>query len=196
MKPALALDWGGVLVTDGSQSAWPVLEQKIGIPAVESSRLWVEELQGPADRGELGEEEVWAALASLKPGARQEDIRRIFLSEYVEIPHGVSVLRAAFAAGWTTILATNNVSAWIGWWRQRYDWVGLFGVIACSSDIGARKPEPAYYEALHRLVETPLVYFVDDKPENVQAAEHAGFSAILVDEFGMWEPPRTLQALI
>jgi HAD superfamily hydrolase (TIGR01509 family) len=196
MKPAIALDWGGVLVTDGSRTAWTALERELGIPVDQSAQMWADELQEQADRGELSEDDVWAALASLRAGVCPRDIRRIFLDEYVEISHGVAVLRAACAAGWTTILATNNVRAWIDWWRQRYEWVDLLDVIACSSDMGTRKPEAGYYEALRRMVDLPLVYFVDDDPENVHAAKQAGFSVRLAGEHGEWEPPPGIQALI
>jgi FMN phosphatase YigB (HAD superfamily) len=192
--PSIALDWGGVLVTDGSQQAWSVLERELGIPAEESAAVWYEELQEPADRGEIPDAEIWSALARCRPGVREAEIRAVFLAQYVEIPHGVRILRAAKAASWEVVLATNNVSAWFGWWKERFEWLELVDTVCCSSDIGARKPEAAYYVRLRSMLADPEAYFVDDKPENVAAARQSGFRAILTDSKGLWSPPAALHA--
>jgi HAD superfamily hydrolase (TIGR01509 family) len=192
--PAIAFDWGGVLVTDGSQLVWPVLEQRLGLPARATAALWHEVLQVPADRGLISESEVWRALAQCKAGVREADVRRIFLEQYTEVPHGIRILRAAKAASWRIVLATNNVSSWLDAWSSRFEWYGLFDAICCSSDIGARKPESAYYERLKAMLPGDETYFVDDKAENLAAAEAQGFRTILARDLDHWAPPAALHA--
>lgn len=190
--PSIAFDWGGVLVTDGSREAWPVLEHELGIPADEASAMWYQDLQQHADLGEIGEAEIWSALARCRPGARVADIRRIFLEQYREMSYGVGVLRAAKAASWEVILATNNVRSWLDWWAGRYRWFDCIDLICCSSDIGARKPDGSYYAYLQGLVSDPHAYFVDDRQQNTDAADRHGFRAILADDEGLWRAPNGL----
>jgi FMN phosphatase YigB (HAD superfamily) len=190
--PSIALDWGGVLVTDGSQHAWSALERELGVPAEEASAIWYRDLQHAADRGEIAEAEIWSTLASCRRGVCGADVRRVFLAQYREIPHGVRLLEAANAASWETVLATNNVGSWIDAWRARFGWLDTFDVVCCSSEIGARKPDDAYYVRLRSMISDPHAYFVDDKPENVRAATKFGFRSILADGDGLWHPPREL----
>ena len=194
--PSLALDWGGVLVTDGSLTAWSVLQERLGIPEREAATLWQDELQVAADLGQIAEEEIWKSLASLRPGVAENEIREIFLSQYVEIPHAIRTISAAHAAGWQLVLATNNVRAWLTWWRKKYAWLDLFDEICCSSDLGVRKPDSEYYALLRAMMTERDGFFVDDKQVNVDAAAAAGFRAILADGDGFWSPPDALLEIV
>lgn len=189
--PTIALDWGGVLVADGSKTAWRAIEKELGIPERETAKLWYDELQIKADLGEIDERYIWRTLATLGP-VHPEQIREVFLEQYVEIPQGVTMLRAAHAAGWQIVLATNNVRSWFGWWGEKFDWLGLIDEVCCSSDLGVRKPEAAFYEHLRRVMTDPAGFFVDDNGDNVKAATRAGIQAILADDEGRWRPPREL----
>lgn len=61
-----------------------------------------------------------------------------------------------------------------------------------SFETGARKPEPAIYDAAARAARTApeSIFFVDDRIENVVAAQDAGFSAHL------FQGPRPLVAAL
>jgi HAD superfamily hydrolase (TIGR01549 family) len=57
----------------------------------------------------------------------------------------------------------------------------IFHVHAMSFEIGVMKPAPQIYEAAARLagVEPNDIFFTDDRPENVLAANQAGWDAVL-----------------
>lgn len=186
--PTLALDWGGVLVTDGSRSAWTALERELGISARESASVW-SQLQKPTDLGEIGEDELWRRIALLEPGAQPQEIRHIFLREYQEISFGVEAMCAAADSGWEIALATNNVCSWLDSWRNTFAWFSLIDVICCSSEIGVRKPSGGFYEHLLTLVSDPRPYFVDDKRENVVAAQASGLQAVQATLDYRWPLP-------
>jgi HAD superfamily hydrolase (TIGR01509 family) len=61
----------------------------------------------------------------------------------------------------------------------------LFDVVFCSGDEGVAKPDPAAFVAtLERLgVERGSAVFIDDTPENVEAARALGIPSILFTDY-------------
>lgn len=180
---------GGVLLTDGSQSAWPALEERYGLPASATERLWYEELQQPADLGEIGEDQIWSRICSLQPGLSASDVRQVFLDQYIPLPEGVLALEAAHLAGWQVLLATNNVNSWVDYWTRMYDWMRLPERVICSADLGIRKPDGRFFEAVLAVASGNPVYFVDDKPENLAPAKAQGLEVVLAHAGGDWDLP-------
>jgi HAD superfamily hydrolase (TIGR01509 family) len=86
----------------------------------------------------------------------------------------VGEVRAACA----TALVTNNVAE--AGWRGGFPF-DLFDVVLDSSEIGARKPDPAVYEALLGRLCRPAaeVAFVDDFAENLVPAAALGLATVL-----------------
>lgn len=187
--PTIAFDMGGVLLTDGSQTAWAKLEDEFGIPANLASQLWYDEIQQPADRGEIGEVEIWSALEELGVGASRAEIRTTFLAEYKPISQGVNALRAAVAAGWQVLLATNNVGSWVEFWKIKYEWMRLPSATVCSSELGVRKPDEPFYESLVEATTTWPAWFVDDKAENLIPAREFGFIPVIASPNSTWALP-------
>lgn len=188
--PAIAFDMGGVLLTDGSQTAWVAMEERFGLPALETERIWYDELQRPGDLGEISEDDMWERLCSLLPGREPSEVRQVFLDEYQPIDQGIEALRSAHAAGWQVLLATNNVGTWVDYWMGKYDWMRLPSGIICSSEIGVRKPDPEFYESVRIRIEGDPSYFVDDKVENLEPAISAGFRPVHATAHGVWPLPR------
>jgi putative hydrolase of the HAD superfamily len=85
-----------------------------------------------------------------------------------------------------TALLTNNVREWRDSWRNALDLPSLFDVVVDSSDVGARKPEPAIYEITReRLgVAHDAIFFVDDIGQNLKAARSLGWQTYLFREEG------------
>jgi epoxide hydrolase-like predicted phosphatase len=81
-----------------------------------------------------------------------------------------------------TALLTNNVRE--ASWRATFPFE-LFDVVVDSSEVGARKPDPAIYEVLlGRLGRPPHeVAFIDDFAENLPPATALGIATIaFIDE--------------
>ena len=64
---------------------------------------------------------------------------------------------------------------------DRFDFLGLFTDIIVSGTEGVAKPDPAIFALLGRRMGRPLegCVFVDDKPENVEAAERCGLDGLV-----------------
>ncbi|MDO5710594.1 MAG: HAD-IA family hydrolase [Micrococcales bacterium] len=105
------------------------------------------------------------------------------LWDNIEIDPGAwQVVRDVRAAGTPTYLATNQQE-----YRKQLmldlGYADLVDVAFFSCDLGAAKPEPAYFERiLQRLgigsSEAPRVVFLDDMPANVDSAASVGITAL------------------
>ena len=83
-------------------------------------------------------------------------------------------------AGFRTAILSNMVWEILGYMRQEFGWLAHFQHHTWSCELGIGKPDPAIYihtcEGLDVLPSETL--FLDDKPENVAAAEQVGLHAI------------------
>lgn len=185
---SVAIDLGGVLLTDPTLgSFWMDIAGGRKSVANRARELWFGSLREPFERGETPEIDLWEALGAVS-GCEPSDARRQFLSNFREIPNGVDALRVCHLAGFRVVLATNHYGPWISIWQERFDWFGLIDSVVCSSDVGARKPDPAFYAATLRACQPVIspIYFVDDIGANVDAATRGGFVGLLGDSTGAW----------
>ena len=83
-------------------------------------------------------------------------------------------------AGFRTAILSNMGEELLQYMRQEFGWLGRFDHHTWSCELGIAKPDPAIYrytcEKLGVAPENAL--FLDDKPENIQAAEQSGLQAI------------------
>ncbi|MEP7091510.1 MAG: HAD family phosphatase [Nocardioidaceae bacterium] len=101
-----------------------------------------------------------------------------------------AVLRDLHAAGVRLLALTNWSSELFPVALERFDFLGLFEVIVVSGDERLAKPDPRIFEVLAERSGVPLAdcVFVDDKPENVQAAVDAGMDGIVFVDDGSLRP--------
>ncbi|MEU6820770.1 HAD family phosphatase [Streptomyces atriruber] len=88
----------------------------------------------------------------------------------------VALLDELTAAGQPIALLSNIPEELAAHYEERHSWLKLFQVCAFSCRIGHAKPEPeAYRWCLDALgVEPGRVLFVDDREDNIRAAETVG----------------------
>ncbi len=83
-------------------------------------------------------------------------------------------------AGLATAILSNMGAELLSYMRQEFAWLGHFTHHTWSCELGIAKPDPAIYtwtcEQLGVCPEEAL--FLDDKPENIRAAEEVGLQAI------------------
>lgn len=84
------------------------------------------------------------------------------------------------AAGYRTVLATNQQVERMEWMRSQLGYDGLCDVDAYSCTLGAAKPDPRYFTAALRLagVSAHEALFVDDNTENTAAARALGIRVL------------------
>lgn len=85
------------------------------------------------------------------------------------------------AARYPVYFMTNASDLHVPWIFDAYPRLRFFKDYACSCYIGASKPDPAFYtRALERFgVDAASSLFIDDRPENVDAARALGFRCVL-----------------
>jgi len=92
-------------------------------------------------------------------------------------------------AGIRTAILSNMGAEVLRYMRQEFSWLGAFDHHTWSCELGIAKPDPAIYT---RTVESLAVapkeaLFIDDKPENVTAAQSVGLEAIVFHDVAKLE---------
>ncbi len=103
-----------------------------------------------------------------------------------EIAATVDVLRDLHAAGVRLLALTNWSAELFPVARGRFDFLRLFEDILVSGEERLAKPDPRIFELLTERSGLPpgACVFVDDKPENVEAARAAGLDGIVFVDDG------------
>lgn len=96
-------------------------------------------------------------------------------------PQAWQVVKDLRAAGYRTVLATNQQQERRAWMREVLGYDGLCEIDAYSCTLGVAKPDPNYFRAVLALteVEPHEALFVDDNPANVEVAAGLGIATIL-----------------
>lgn len=95
-------------------------------------------------------------------------------------PPAWQLVRELRAAGYLTVLATNQHEERREWMRTALGYDGLCDVDAYSCLLGAAKPDPDYFRAALAMagVSTSEALFVDDSAENIAAAAALGLRTL------------------
>lgn len=182
MRRAVIVDFGGVLVRTEDPAPREALARELGmtVQALEDL-VFASEISLQAQRGEIPEPELWRALGERLGFSRPEEIQwlrhQFFAGDRLNEPL-IEALRR-----WKDRAAIGLISnAWSGLREvlQRLGLLELFDAVVISAEVGLMKPDPRIYRlALERLALPPsAAAFVDDMPENVQAARAVGLYAI------------------
>jgi epoxide hydrolase-like predicted phosphatase len=189
---ALVLDWGGVLTKPfrAGMVTWAdaegvdldhflaLLAEHLGPLAVVPSE------DSPFHAVECGQIAADAFERRLAAMLRRRDglpvvpdglLARMFAG-FTLVEPMTALVRRARAAGVPTALLSNS-------WGQPYPtrtFAELFDVTVLSCEVGVRKPDPAAYRLVARLLGQPpeACVFVDDLRSNVEAAAAVGMTAL------------------
>ena len=95
-------------------------------------------------------------------------------------PPAWQLVRELRAAGYLTVLATNQHEERREWMRTALGYDGLCDVDAYSCLLGAAKPDPVYFRAALEMagVGAGEALFVDDSAENIAAAAALGLRTL------------------
>lgn len=98
-------------------------------------------------------------------------------------------VRALHRHGFRTGILSNMPDAMAEGICAQFDWIANFDHAVWSYALKLRKPQPEIYQAAVEGLKTPAenILFLDDKPENIQAAEEAGMQGILYEDHDSFE---------
>lgn len=138
-------------------------------------------LVGPADRGEVSQEELFMKLGAFAgmPAEQVEEEWRTYVlidKDVVGIvkslrkDHKVALLTNATSGFLRDILIGNNLS-------------GLFDPVVVSSEERVAKPDPLIYQKVLEQLSFPpgKVLMIDDNPANIRGAIEAGMGGVVFE---------------
>ncbi|MEU8434857.1 HAD family phosphatase [Streptomyces sp. NPDC029216] len=176
----LLFDMFGVIARLQSPAGKARIAETAGVP---EAALWEAywSLRPPYDSGRVTGPGYWGLVADAL-GTRFDADRTAALVEadvasWSAVDEEMVALIGELAASGRTVALLSNIPEELAaHYERHHPWLAHFRVRALSCRIGHAKPEPAAYEwCLRELaVAAGGVLFVDDREENVRAAESLG----------------------
>ncbi|MFF8652748.1 HAD family hydrolase [Streptomyces huasconensis] len=176
----LLFDMFGVIARHQSDAGRARLVAAAGVPEAPFwEAYWG--LRQPYDRGDVTGSGYWRQVAdALDTGFGPEQVARLIeadIASWSGVDDTMVTLIGELAAAGRRIALLSNIPEELAvHYEERHAWLKHFQVRAFSCRIGHAKPEPgAYRWCLDALgTEAGRVLFVDDREENVRAAEAGG----------------------
>jgi putative hydrolase of the HAD superfamily len=178
---ALILDYGEVLTRPQPRAAIEQMASIAGLPLDDFvSRYW---RHRPAYDGGLDVADYWQRVVDgreLSP-ARLEELIAADASSWSDFREEVWAIAAAFRARENrTAMLSNGVPEIIGRIRSARPLDRWFDVVVVSCEVGCCKPDPEIYRICLEGLQVPAgqALFVDDRPENLEAAAAGGLRTL------------------
>ncbi|MCJ7775857.1 MAG: HAD family phosphatase [Desulfobulbaceae bacterium] len=183
MIKAIIFDFGRVITVQKPLSLFRSYEIELGLnPDTINSIMFDSQAWQDALLGRKTTEEFWHLIGP-ELGLNTADEVNRFLRRYhadEAINEAVLDLIRKLCGRYKLAILSNappDLTRWLADWEMR----DLFEVVFCSGDEGMIKPDPAAFKlTLERLgVEPGEAVFIDDTPENVEAARKLGIQGII-----------------
>ncbi len=179
--PVLLVDYGGVVSRPQPAASVRAMAALVRVPEpMFSQRYWSHR---PAhDRG-VEARAYWSAVAGYELSDQRvvDQLVRIDVASWSHLNEStLDVLRAARAHGYSMSILSNAPHEMAAALHVHPALV-IFDHLFFSSEIGVVKPSPgAFRAALDRLAcEPQQVLFIDDRPDNVSAAQALGLQGLV-----------------
>jgi glucose-1-phosphatase len=110
-----------------------------------------------------------------------EEFSVVFGDIFAEIPEMVALHRSLRERSIPTFVFSNTNALAIAQVRLKFPFFSAFDGYVLSYEVGAMKPAAPIYEAVESLtgVNGPELLYIDDRPENIEAAVLRGWHAVL-----------------
>lgn len=181
MAPAaVVLDLGGVVILEPTDELLAALRTHVGLDAGAFEAAWAAPRHA-YDRGDLTAAEYWR-LVGLQGDGRLDDVldadAACWSTPNLPLAGWLPQLRAAGVR--TGVLSNMPREQWERLGPAFARWLDGCDEVTLSYEVGCAKPEERIYRlCLERLGTAPAeTLFVDDRPENVEAALALGLDAI------------------
>ncbi|MEV4656563.1 HAD family phosphatase [Micromonospora sp. NPDC049301] len=180
MADTVLFDLFGVIARQQSSSGKELLVTTAGVSAPGFwESYWA--LRMPYDRGEVTGSEYWRQVAAtLGTTFDEHQIARLIdadIASWSAVDDDmVALVEQTAASGRRVALLSNIPEELAVHYEKHHRWLKHFDTVAFSCRIGHAKPEPQAYRWCCRALDLApgRILFVDDRAENVQAAEAIG----------------------
>ena len=185
MKPSavalVAFDLAGVVCRFDADHRLAVLGDAAGLaPAVVQERVWDAGIDAAGDQGELSAGEMCDAVrGALGWAVDDAKLRALYVSAFTPDPAVLTVVDRIRMYVPTALLSNNGPLVLEAMEHELAEVGRRFRPWGFACRYGAEKPDPASFRAVcdEARVSPESVFFVDDSPEHVAAAETLGIRA-------------------
>lgn len=138
----------------------------------------VNDLIRSASFGRLSTAELWAELG-IEGDAPELD--ELYTSEFTLRDGVLEFIDRLHERGLRVAVITNNVLGWSKALRRRFELDSYVDTWVISGEIGSRKPEAAFFEALRRMSGVPYAdsLLIDDQLDDLDMARSLGMSTAM-----------------
>ncbi len=179
---AVIFDAGGVL-HESNTAVTADLVKELGVSKETLAQIWAEQIP-LLGSGKIDEAEFWNQVSKahgLRNVEVSEDLLgRAFTKELKPFPEVQKIAHYLGERGITTAVLSNTIEPHARALREAGLYEG-FNAVILSHEVGLRKPEREIYDyALGALgAKADRTIFIDDDPENIEAARAAGMHGII-----------------
>lgn len=181
---AVLFDFGQVLSLSADPAVWQQMVLLSGLSEPDFHReYWAH--RHDYDRGTLNGQTYWKKVASGSESAFTSEQIAALIAADVSLWSRVNAPMVEWAqrlqrAGVLTGILSNIGDAMAEGLIARFDWIGDFDHCIWSHTLKLAKPEAAIYRCAAKGLDTEpaQILFIDDKIENIEAAESIGMQAI------------------
>ncbi len=181
---AVLFDFGQVLSLSADPAVWQQMRTLSGLSQADLHReYWAH--RHDYDRGALNSQTYWRAVAAGSQTTFTPEQITALIAADVNLWSRLNLPMVEWAqrlqrAGIRTGILSNIGDAMAEGLVAKFDWIAAFDHCIWSHSLKLAKPEAAIYhraaEGLH--TDPSEILFIDDKPENIEAAEAVGMQAI------------------
>lgn len=194
-RRAIMVDVDGVLIRHPDRAGWTVhLERDLGIAPAALQAAFFKPHWGDVVHGRATlRERLAPVLAADFPGVSCDALIEYWFGNDAHVDQGLlSQLQALRGDGLEVHLATVQDHERAAYLWDRLDFRSRFDGLHYAAAIGCSKPSSAFYRAIEAATRLApeAIFFIDDRPENVEGARACGWTAAL------WTGGDTLDALI
>ncbi len=182
MIKTIIFDVGGVLAECSNKILFSNIAKAFNITWDEVYAA-VKKLVPEIQAGKISDDEFWKRFSEITGKPLPENHEKLLYEYYEECsPIKQDVLELARelrAKGYQTPILSDTIET-----HARINWKRLypeFDPVVLSCEVGMKKPDKRIYELLLKKIKfkPEECVFIDDKPENIKAAEELGMHAML-----------------
>lgn len=179
---AIMVDVDGVIVIHPDPKGWSAnLERDLGLSAARLHEAFFKPHFGDVVHGRANlRERLAPVLAEIAPHLSVERLTAYWFGHDAHLDHGLLAQLAELRArGLQLHLATVQEHERADYLWRTMGLCQLFDGMHYAADLGWAKPAPEFFAAVERRTgfEPEELFFIDDRPENVEAARARGWHA-------------------
>lgn len=161
---------------------------ELGVDPLEVRRVFYQsdEMNEQYKLGKIGDQEFWSwAAAEWQLDHSPANLLNMLLDCYKPDEKVAETVRKVRAAGYKTLVCSNNFSGRIAGLQERFGFLDDFDGTAFSYALGVQKPSKEIFQALINIagVEPGEIIYADDNADRLGGAEELGIKTFVYKDF-------------